>query len=180
MGTRHFSRTLVAAMASGALVATAAAVSAAGYPSSTVSADVAAPPAVVAQSNGVPLYQSIPSTGTRTIPRGRWVDIASYRTPTGGPVTHSMSLQLDIKQATGTRPYYVKVSWVRDKGSGWDRTGSQVYAVPTQYGDNPFYVAHEHTIAGVDGLSKAQIYIPGSGSVTLRSSLIQAIAFPAY
>jgi hypothetical protein len=178
MSTRQHTRTIAAAVAAGGLVAMVAAVSAVGQSPAAPTVSVAASGVVAADS--VPAYQDIENANARSIPRGKWVDIASYRTPTGGPVTHNMSLQLDIKDASGSRPYYVKVSWVRDKGSGWDRTGSQVYAVPTKFGDNPFYVTHEHTIAGVDGLNKAQIYIPGSGSVTMRWSSVQAIAFPDY
>lgn len=178
MRTGQTTRTIATAIAAGTLVAAVAAVSAVGQPSVAPTVSVAQS-GVVTQDSVRP-YQVFENEKARSIPRGQWVDIASYRTPTGGPVTHSMSLELDIKNATGTRPYFVKVSWVRDKGSGFDRTGSQVYAVPTRAGDNPFHVAHEHTIAGVDGLNKAQIYVQGSGSVTLRASVIQAIAFPAY
>ena len=170
MPLRWSARTWVPAIAAAVLVAGVSGVSATGQPGS----------ATVVSADSVPAYQAFPSDVTRSIPRGRWVDLATYRTPMGTPVTHNVSLALDIRRATGPRPTFIKVSWVRDKGAGWDRTGSQVYALPTSAGDNPFYVTHEHTIGGVRGLAKAQVFIPGSGSVPLRSSLVQAIAFPPY
>ena len=178
MELRRSTRVLAVSVASGALIAVAATVAAVSQPPALpTSASTGGTTAF--QAAAVPKYQEITS-GKRSIPRGQWVDLATYGTVVGGPVTHTMSFDLDLTRATGSRPYYVKVSWVRDKGRGWDRTGSQIYAVPRSGGDDPFHVTHEHTIAGVSGKSKAQVYIQGSGSVPMTSSVIQAIAFPAY
>lgn len=178
MTRRDSKRRIVTTTAvAGLLVAGVAAVTSAG--AQPASAPLTATTAVTAQDSSSP-YQSISSSGARSIPRGQWVDLTTYRTPTGGPITHNMQLALEIDDASGTRPTFVKVSWVRDKGSGWDRTGSAVVTVPSRGGDNPFFITHEHTIGSVKGPAKAQVYVQGSGSVTLKSWTVQAIAFPSY
>jgi len=172
-------RVAATAAAAGLLVAAVAAVSASGVQPTSGDVVANAPSAIVMADSTSP-YQEFTSARATTIPRGQWVDVVQYRAPSGGPVTHTMSLALALKGLDGTRPTFVKVQWVRDKGSGWDSTGGAVYAVPTSGGDNPFYITHEHTIGGVAGPAKAQIYVHGSGTVTLRSWTVQAIGFPSY
>ena len=126
-------------------------------------------------------FQTFIEEENHWIRRGRWVDIKTYNTTPNRPVTHAIQLNLNIRKATGDRPSFVKVSWVRDKGDGVpDRTGSQVLAVPSFRGDRPFQVSHEHTFLGVPGKTTAQVYVQGKGKVLVTHSVVKAVSWPGW
>lgn len=127
----------------------------------------------------VPTYRVIKSDQVRRIPRGEWVDVATYRVQPHLPTTHLLQVNVAIRNIANDRPSYLAVRWVVNVGPGWrdESVGVQSFPVPTARGDRPFQITHKYTTAGHRGAATAQIFIEGSGEARVPLSVAKALVW---